>query len=195
MSGLLPLSLVGKWGARGLGARRRLSRGWERWQGQRRGERQAGPLTMAGTRAPWMLENFIDGKFLPCNSYLDSYDPSTGDVYCRVPNSGKEEVSISAQRRWMRLASWWLNFPGAEGSEKRGRSGQNELEILVLRRLIRNWVCIIHGTNLRFLYAEADPNLGSLTCSHISQTRLKGGLVKCIICKSHQYYQALSFLY
>eukprot|EP00069_Balaena_mysticetus_P019523 bmy_12342T0 len=54
---------------------------------------------MVGTRALLMLENFIDGKFLPCSSYLDSYDPSTGEVYCRVPNSGKEEVSTFTQRR------------------------------------------------------------------------------------------------
>lgn len=50
-------------------------------------------FTMAGTKALLTLENFINGKFVPCNSYLDSYDPSTGEVYCRVPNSGKEEVS------------------------------------------------------------------------------------------------------
>lgn len=49
---------------------------------------------MAGTKTLLVLENFIDGKFLPCNSYIDSHDPSTGEVYCRVPNSGKEEVSI-----------------------------------------------------------------------------------------------------
>lgn len=54
---------------------------------------------MAGTKTLSMLENFIDGKFLPCNSFIDSYDPSTGEVYCRVPNSGKDEVSILTQRR------------------------------------------------------------------------------------------------
>lgn len=52
------------------------------------------PLNMAaGKKELLMLENFIGGKFLPCNSYIDSYDPSTGEVYCKVPNSGKEEVS------------------------------------------------------------------------------------------------------
>lgn len=40
-----------------------------------------------------VLENFIGGKFVPCSSYVDSYNPSTGGVYCRVPDSGKEEVS------------------------------------------------------------------------------------------------------
>lgn len=55
-------------------------------------------LTMAGTRALLMLENFVDGKFLPCDSYLDSYDPSTGEVYCQVPDSGKAEVSEFSRR-------------------------------------------------------------------------------------------------
>lgn len=48
---------------------------------------------MAQSKALLVLENFIGGKFVPCSSYLDSYNPSTGDVYCRVPDSGKEEVS------------------------------------------------------------------------------------------------------
>jgi len=54
---------------------------------------------MAGRGGLLMLENFIGGKFLPCSSYLDSYDPSTGEVYCHVPNSGKEEVSTFSWRR------------------------------------------------------------------------------------------------
>lgn len=48
---------------------------------------------MARPQALLVLENFIGGKFVPCSSYIDSYNPSTGDVYCRVPDSGKEEVS------------------------------------------------------------------------------------------------------
>lgn len=39
-----------------------------------------------------VLENYIGGKFVPCRSHIDSYDPSTGEVYCRVPDSGQEEV-------------------------------------------------------------------------------------------------------
>lgn len=39
-----------------------------------------------------VLENFIGGKFSSCRNHIDSYDPSTGEVYCKVPDSGKEEV-------------------------------------------------------------------------------------------------------
>lgn len=41
-----------------------------------------------------VLENFIGGKFVPCYAHIDSYDPSTGEVYCKVPDSGREEVRI-----------------------------------------------------------------------------------------------------
>ncbi|KAM9059628.1 2-aminomuconic semialdehyde dehydrogenase isoform 2-T2 [Megaptera novaeangliae] len=66
---------------------------------------------MAGTRALLMLENFIDGKFLPCSSYLDSYDPSTGEVYCRVPNSGKEEIEAAVEAARAAFPGWSSRSP------------------------------------------------------------------------------------
>lgn len=47
---------------------------------------------MAKPNSYLVLENYIGGKFLPCRSHIDSYDPSTGEVYCKVPDSGAEEV-------------------------------------------------------------------------------------------------------
>ena len=44
-----------------------------------------------------VLENFIGGKFVPCANHIDSYDPSTGKVYCKVPDSGKEEVDMAVK--------------------------------------------------------------------------------------------------
>ena len=44
-----------------------------------------------------VLENFIGGKFVPCTNHIDSYDPSTGKVYCKVPDSGKEEVDMAVK--------------------------------------------------------------------------------------------------
>lgn len=38
------------------------------------------------------LQNYIGGKFVPSRSFIDSYDPSTGGVFCRVPDSDHEEV-------------------------------------------------------------------------------------------------------
>lgn len=44
-----------------------------------------------------VLENFIGGKFVPCANHIDSYDPSTGKVYCKVPDSGEEEVDMAVK--------------------------------------------------------------------------------------------------
>ncbi|XP_006885028.1 PREDICTED: aldehyde dehydrogenase family 8 member A1 isoform X2 [Elephantulus edwardii] len=61
---------------------------------------------MAGTKALLILENFIGGKFSPCNSYIDSYDPSTGEVYCRVPNSGKAEIEAAVEAARGAFEAW-----------------------------------------------------------------------------------------
>ena len=44
-----------------------------------------------------MLENFINGQFVPCENHIDSYDPSTGKVYCKVPDSDKKEVDMAVK--------------------------------------------------------------------------------------------------
>ena len=44
-----------------------------------------------------MLENYINGKFVSCKNHIDSYDPSTGKVYCKVPDSDQEEVDLAVK--------------------------------------------------------------------------------------------------
>ena len=43
------------------------------------------------------LENFINGEFLPCTQLIDSYEPSTGKPYARVPDSDKTEVDAAVK--------------------------------------------------------------------------------------------------
>ncbi|XP_077669192.1 2-aminomuconic semialdehyde dehydrogenase isoform X2 [Eretmochelys imbricata] len=66
---------------------------------------------MAGPKTLLVLENFINGKFVPCSSYIDSYDPSTGDVYCRVPDSGKEEVEAAVTAARDAFLGWSSKSP------------------------------------------------------------------------------------
>ncbi|XP_040821288.1 2-aminomuconic semialdehyde dehydrogenase isoform X3 [Ochotona curzoniae] len=61
--------------------------------------------------APLVLENFIGGTFSPCKSYIDSYDPSTGEVYCHVPNSGKEEVEAAVEAARQAFPDWAARSP------------------------------------------------------------------------------------
>lgn len=99
----------------GLEVRTGLTQGREACRESQREQlprRKAGVVsTMAGTKALLTLENFINGKFVPCNSYIDSYDPSTGDVYCRVPNSGEEEVSGAPGWGSLLSVPWFCSGP------------------------------------------------------------------------------------
>ncbi|XP_010115295.1 PREDICTED: aldehyde dehydrogenase family 8 member A1 isoform X3 [Chlamydotis macqueenii] len=66
---------------------------------------------MAHSKALLVLENFIGGKFVPSSSYIDSYNPSTGDVYCRVPDSGKEEVEAAVKAAKVAFPIWSSKSP------------------------------------------------------------------------------------
>ncbi len=46
------------------------------------------------------MQNFINGKFVEAREFLDSYDPSVGEVWAKIPDSGKLEVdrAVSAAR-------------------------------------------------------------------------------------------------
>lgn len=41
------------------------------------------------------LKNYIGGEFVECDRHLDSYNPATGEVHLRIPDSGKEEVQAA----------------------------------------------------------------------------------------------------
>ncbi|KAK7461553.1 hypothetical protein BaRGS_00038699 [Batillaria attramentaria] len=49
----------------------------------------------AGQNGLLMVRNFIGGQFVDANSYLDSFDPSTGEVWAKVPDSGQAEVDAA----------------------------------------------------------------------------------------------------
>jgi acyl-CoA reductase-like NAD-dependent aldehyde dehydrogenase len=41
------------------------------------------------------VKNFINGQFVDGGESLDSYDPSTGKVYCKVPDSSEDDVKLA----------------------------------------------------------------------------------------------------
>lgn len=40
-----------------------------------------------------VLKNFINGEFVASKQYIDSYDPSIGEVYAHVPDSDANDVN------------------------------------------------------------------------------------------------------
>ncbi|WAR26725.1 AL8A1-like protein [Mya arenaria] len=43
------------------------------------------------------VQNFIDGKFVGTEKYLDSFDPSTGEVWAKIPDSGQTDVDTAVK--------------------------------------------------------------------------------------------------
>nr|XP_054750770.1 2-aminomuconic semialdehyde dehydrogenase-like [Lytechinus pictus] len=57
------------------------------------------------------VENFIDGKFMPASRFLDSYDPSVGEVWARIPASGKHEVDLAVAAAKRAFPIWSSKSP------------------------------------------------------------------------------------
>uniref|UniRef100_A0A8C4WXE5 Aldehyde dehydrogenase 8 family, member A1 n=1 Tax=Eptatretus burgeri TaxID=7764 RepID=A0A8C4WXE5_EPTBU len=53
-----------------------------------------------------VLENFIDGKFVSSKKYIDSFNPSTGKVYCKLPDSTNDEVDAAVQAAKRAFPKW-----------------------------------------------------------------------------------------
>uniref|UniRef100_A0A671MVT2 2-aminomuconic semialdehyde dehydrogenase n=1 Tax=Sinocyclocheilus anshuiensis TaxID=1608454 RepID=A0A671MVT2_9TELE len=58
-----------------------------------------------------VLENYIGGKFVPCSKLMDSFNPSTGEVYCKVPDSGPEEVDAAVRAAKEAFPDWSAKSP------------------------------------------------------------------------------------
>lgn len=47
------------------------------------------------------VHNFIDGQFVPSESYLESFNPATEEVIAHIPDSSPEDAdrAVQAARR------------------------------------------------------------------------------------------------
>ncbi|CAL1546061.1 unnamed protein product [Lymnaea stagnalis] len=52
------------------------------------------------------IDNFIDGEFCTTDDYLESYDPSTGQVWAKVANSSPKDVDKAVQAAEKAFPLW-----------------------------------------------------------------------------------------
>lgn len=53
-----------------------------------------------------IIENFIGGHFKSTKDHIDSYDPSTGKVWAKVPDSGATEIDQAVQAARDAFTHW-----------------------------------------------------------------------------------------
>ena len=56
--------------------------------------------------AEYTVANFINGEFVATKDYIDSYDPSTGQVWAKIPDSDEGMVNqavTAAENAFKRL--------------------------------------------------------------------------------------------
>ncbi|XP_072027653.1 2-aminomuconic semialdehyde dehydrogenase-like [Amphiura filiformis] len=58
-----------------------------------------------------VIENFIGGVFYPVKNHLDSFDPSIGKVWAKIPDSGNDEVHQAVQAAKAAFPEWSSKTP------------------------------------------------------------------------------------
>ncbi|XP_021378179.1 aldehyde dehydrogenase family 8 member A1-like [Mizuhopecten yessoensis] len=53
-----------------------------------------------------VVANFINGEFVPTNSYIPSFDPSTGKIWAKIPDSGEEEINKAVTAAQTAFKTW-----------------------------------------------------------------------------------------
>ncbi|XP_071830126.1 2-aminomuconic semialdehyde dehydrogenase-like [Apostichopus japonicus] len=61
------------------------------------------------------VQNFIGGEFIPAKTHLDSFNPATGEVWAKIPDSGKEEIDLAVKSAKQAFPSWSSLSPEVRG--------------------------------------------------------------------------------
>ena len=57
-----------------------------------------------------VLNNFIGGNLVPCSRHIDSYNPATGEVHLKVPDSGQDEVNLAVEAAKQAFERYFYQF-------------------------------------------------------------------------------------
>ncbi|XP_063408066.1 2-aminomuconic semialdehyde dehydrogenase-like [Mytilus trossulus] len=53
-----------------------------------------------------VIENFINGEFVPTKSHIDSFDPSTGSVWAKIPDSDETDINKAVDAAKKAFQKW-----------------------------------------------------------------------------------------
>ena len=88
------------------------------------------------------IANYINGKLIGpnSNSYIDNYNPATGQVYSLIPDSNEEDVKIAIESAKNAFPSWskLKNSERSQWLEKIANEIHNQLDELALAESIDN---------------------------------------------------------
>nr|CAH0112079.1 unnamed protein product [Daphnia galeata] len=63
-------------------------------------------MSLSDTLKPLVIENFIGGSFVKSSKYLDSFDPSTGEIWAQIPDSDPTDVDDAVQHARNAFPMW-----------------------------------------------------------------------------------------
>jgi acyl-CoA reductase-like NAD-dependent aldehyde dehydrogenase len=66
---------------------------------------------MASNEKILTLRNFINNEYVDTDSYFDSFNPSTGDLSTKIPNSGKKEAELAVSAASAAFLTWSKTSP------------------------------------------------------------------------------------
>lgn len=55
---------------------------------------------------PIRISNFINNVFVPTEEHIESFNPSTGEVICFLPDSGKKEADSAVEAAHTAFKKW-----------------------------------------------------------------------------------------
>ena len=88
------------------------------------------------------IANYINGKLIGpnSNSYIDNYNPATGQVYSLIPDSNEEDVKMAIESAKNAFPSWskLKNSERSQWLEKIANEIHNQLDELALAESIDN---------------------------------------------------------
>jgi acyl-CoA reductase-like NAD-dependent aldehyde dehydrogenase len=57
------------------------------------------------------INNFINNKYVSTENHIDGFNPSNGEIICKIPDSGKNEADMAIEAAKAAFESWSLtNF-------------------------------------------------------------------------------------